>query len=107
MHTAQAVRRGSQVERERFHRLARLFFSGADPARLKIIEILADRGEACVSELAEELGMSIAAVSHHLKILRECRCLKTVKSGRMLCCRFEPNAFTRFVLGLIKHPGKV
>lgn len=102
MHTVQEVRRGNQVRRERFRGLARLFFAAADPARIRILLILAERGEACVSELAGELGMSVAAVSHHLQILRECRCLKTIRMGKMICYRFVPNRFTTFVIAQVR-----
>lgn len=97
MHTVQSVRRGPRLRQERFLGLARLFFAAADPARIRILRTLQRRGEACVSDLADELEMSVPAVSHHLRILRECRCLKTVRMGRMVCYQFVPNAFTKFV----------
>lgn len=97
MHTAQLVRKGDRLVPQRFRHLARLFFSAADPVRIQILGLLAERGEACVTDLADELGMSVPAVSHHLQILRECRCLKTIRMGRMACYRFVPNAFTKFV----------
>lgn len=105
MHTAQLVRKGDRLVPQRFRGLARLFFSAADPVRLQILGLLADRGQACVTDLADELGMSAAAVSHHLQILRECRCLETVRMGRMVCCRFVPNAFTKFVIGQLRWTG--
>lgn len=103
MRTVQAIRRGGEIRRERYRGAARLFFAAADPVRLRIFRILADRGEACVSDLAEELGMSSAAVSHHLQLLRECRCLKTIRTGRMVCYQFVPSTFTRFVISRIAH----
>ena len=102
MHTAQSVRHGSNVVRERYHRAARMFFAGADPARLKILLILRGRKEACVSDLARELGMTIQTVSHHLRLLRECKCLATVRSGRMVCYEFVASPFTEFVLSFLK-----
>ncbi len=104
MHTAQLVRKGDRVVPQRFRGLARLFFSAADPVRLQILGLLAGRGEACVSDLADELGMSVAAVSHHLQILRECRCLEAIRMGRMARYRFRPNSFTKLVLTFLKKP---
>lgn len=98
MHTAQFVKKGDRFVPQRFRGLARLFFSAADPVRIHILGLLAERGQACVTDLADAVGMSVAAVSHHLQILRECRCLKTVRIGRMACYRFVPNAFTKFVI---------
>lgn len=102
MRTGQEMRRGRRTRQKRYFQSARLFFSAADPMRLEILSRLAERGEACVSDMAEELNMSVAAVSHHLQILEECRCLKTVRSGRMICYQLLPNDFTRFVLGVVK-----
>lgn len=97
MRAAQEIRKGGEIRREQFRGVARLFFAAADPVRLRIFRILVDRGEACVSDLAEELHMSASAVSHHLQILRGCRCLKTVRTGKMVCYQFVPNRFTWFV----------
>lgn len=102
MHTVQSVKRGNRIVEQRFRGLARLFFAAADPARIRILGELSRRREACVSDLAEELGMSVAALSHHLQILRECRCLQTIRMGKLICYRFVPNAFTKFVTGHIR-----
>lgn len=102
MHTVQSVRRGPRLRREQFLGLARLFFAAADPARIRILLTLQRRGEACVSDLADELDMSVAAVSHHLQLLRECRCLKTIRMGRMICYRFVSNRFTKFVIAHVR-----
>jgi ArsR family transcriptional regulator len=51
--------------------LAKGFAALADPARLRVISILAaaDAGEVCVCDLVEPLGKSQPTVSHHLKVL--------------------------------------
>ena len=103
MHTTQGVQRGLYVEVESLHHIARLFFVGADPVRLKILLTLRNRREACVTELAHELRMSVAAVSHHLRILRESRCLKTVRSGRTVCYQLQSGPFTRLVYAFLKE----
>ncbi|MEK7108565.1 MAG: metalloregulator ArsR/SmtB family transcription factor [Patescibacteria group bacterium] len=102
MHTVQAVKRGNRIVEQRFRGLARLFFAVADPTRIRILLTLQRRDEACVTDLADELGISVAAVSHHLRILRECRCLQTIRMGKMICYRFIPNAFTKFVIGRLR-----
>ncbi len=43
----------------------------AHPARLQILEILAEEGEACVCHLEWRLGLRQAALSQHLARLRE------------------------------------
>ena len=52
-------------------RLARLLKALADPARLRLVSMVAahEGGEACVCDLTEPLGLTQPTVSHHLKIL--------------------------------------
>jgi DNA-binding transcriptional ArsR family regulator len=57
------------VERESAA-LDRVFHALADPSRRAILGRLA-RGERTVSELAEPLPMSLAAVSKHIRVLEE------------------------------------
>ncbi|HJI99686.1 MAG: transcriptional regulator [Coriobacteriia bacterium] len=50
--------------------LAGLFKMFSDPTRVKILNILLD-GEKCVGDVAAQMNMSAAAVSHHLRMLRQ------------------------------------
>ena len=43
----------------------------ADPNRRSIIELLAVRGELPASEISSKFNITPAAISQHLKILRE------------------------------------
>jgi len=51
--------------------LAKGFAALADPARLRVLSILAaaETGEVCVCDLVEPLGKSQPTVSHHMKVL--------------------------------------
>ncbi|MGO9558054.1 MAG: ArsR/SmtB family transcription factor [Acidimicrobiales bacterium] len=53
--------------------LARGFAALADPARLRVISLLAaaDGGEVCVCDFVDPIGKSQPTVSHHLKVLGE------------------------------------
>ena len=57
------------VEREA-HTLDRVFHALADPSRRAILGQLAS-GERTVSELAEPLPISLAAVSKHIQVLEQ------------------------------------
>ncbi len=48
------------------------------------------RGPASVSELAEPLDMTLAAVVQHLQVLEESGVIVTEKVGRVRSCRLEP-----------------
>lgn len=54
----------------------------SDPTRRAILSRLA-RGEARVTELAEPFGMSLPAVSKHLKVLEKAGLVKRRRSGRV------------------------
>ena len=51
-------------------------------------------GPASVSELAEPLDMSLAAVVQHVQVLETCRVVTTEKVGRTRMCRIEGGAMT-------------
>jgi len=63
--------------------LAEIFRSLSDPNRIRIISILA-KAETNVGALAEPIGISESAVSHHLRGLRQMRLVRARKSGRQV-----------------------
>lgn len=63
--------------------LSELFKALADETRTKILYLLSD-GDLCVCELAELLGMSLPAVSHHLRLLKIMRLVSNRRDGRQV-----------------------
>ena len=62
---------------------AELFRALGDPARVRIVNVLATTGEpVCVCELIEPLGLSQPTVSHHLKKLLDAGLLEREQRGR-------------------------
>jgi ArsR family transcriptional regulator, arsenate/arsenite/antimonite-responsive transcriptional repressor len=63
--------------------LARGFHALADPARLRLLSLIAAEpdGEVCACELVEPLGKSQPTVSHHLKVLYEAGLVDREKRG--------------------------
>jgi ArsR family transcriptional regulator len=63
--------------------LARLLKALADPARLRLVSLVAanEGGEACVCYLTEPLGLTQPTISHHLKILVEAGIFTRDKRG--------------------------
>lgn len=63
--------------------LARAFKAIADPARMRLLSIVASHegGEACACDLNEPLGLSQPTVSHHLKVLVEAGFLHREQRG--------------------------
>jgi ArsR family transcriptional regulator len=62
---------------------AALFRSLADPARVRIMNMLATSGEpVCVCDFVVPLGLSQPTVSHHLKKLTDAGLLEREQRGR-------------------------
>jgi ArsR family transcriptional regulator len=69
---------------------ARAFAALADPARLRLLSLLASEGETCACDLVEPLGRSQPTVSHHLKVLREAGLVEGEKRGTWVWYRVVP-----------------
>jgi DNA-binding transcriptional ArsR family regulator len=59
----------------------------ADPNRVRILLALMNKGELCVCELTEMLGLAGATVSRHAAILLEAGLVGTRKDGRWVYYR--------------------
>ena len=72
--------------------LAKGFAALADPARLRLLGMLASapEGEVCNCELVEPLGRSQPTVSHHLKVLADAGLVTGEKRGRYAWYRVVP-----------------
>jgi len=71
-------------------RLARALRVIADPARLRLVSIVASSGESCVCDLTDELGLSQPTVSHHLRVLTDAGVLRREKRGRWAYYSVDP-----------------
>jgi DNA-binding transcriptional ArsR family regulator len=72
---------GARTGRTGLAPAAALFRSLADPARLAIVQRLAD-GPARVVDLTAELGLAQSTVSKHLACLRDCGLVQARSAGR-------------------------
>jgi ArsR family transcriptional regulator len=86
-------------------RLAGLLKAVADPARLRLLSILASHpdGEVCVCDLTEPLGLSQPTVSHHLKVLVGAGLVEREKRGVWAYFRPVPGAMDKLA-GLFASP---
>jgi ArsR family transcriptional regulator, arsenate/arsenite/antimonite-responsive transcriptional repressor len=75
---------------------AALFKSLADPARVRIVNVLAAAEEpVCACELIEPLGLAQATVSHHLKKLTDAGLLDREERGKWAYYTVNPAAMAR------------
>jgi DNA-binding transcriptional ArsR family regulator len=65
-------------------RLSRLFSALADPTRLKVLHALTVTKELCVCDLAVIADLSVSAVSHQLRLLRDRDLVHARRDGRMV-----------------------
>lgn len=63
--------------------LSELFAALADEVRTKILYLLSFE-ELCTCDLAGDLGLTLPAVSHHLRLLKVLRLVKYRREGKMV-----------------------
>ncbi|RCK71068.1 transcriptional regulator [Desertihabitans brevis] len=83
---------GGVLDDEAAVRLASMFKALSDPARVKLVSLIAAAadGEACVCDLTGPLGLSQPTVSHHLKLLTDAGVLIRQQRGRWAYYRVVP-----------------
>ena len=64
--------------------MSRLFSALSDPTRLKILHALTVTEELCVCDLAALAELSVSAVSHQLRLLRDRDLVRARRDGRMV-----------------------
>ena len=66
---------------EQLYDLAELFKVFGDSTRIRILFVLFE-SEVCVCDMAAALNMTVSAVSHQLKILKQNKLIKSRREGR-------------------------
>ena len=96
-----AVRSSLAREEERLPALADFYKLLGNTTRLKILLALAE-GELCVCNIAHVLGLSIAATSHQLKLLRNQGWLRKRDDGKMVYYRLYSADLLKALKGDLK-----
>jgi ArsR family transcriptional regulator, arsenate/arsenite/antimonite-responsive transcriptional repressor len=93
---------GSPLTVEDAERLAALLKAVAEPARLRLLSLVAahEAQEACVCDLTEPLGLSQPTVSHHLKVLVDAGLLEREKRGIWAYYRLVPGRLSEVARAL-------
>lgn len=61
-----------------------VFKALADPARIRIVEMLSTSDEMCVCNIMKQLGMTQPAVSHHLSVLKNAGLVQSRRQGQWI-----------------------
>jgi len=81
-------------------RVAELFRSFSDPSRVRIIYAILEQ-EVNTSQLAELLGLTPSAVSHHLRGLRQIKIVEARRAGKEVYYRVvDPHIIALFQQGV-------
>ena len=70
-------------EKETMEHIAELFKGFADPTRVHILSLLAQK-ELCVTDIAEMVEVSQSAISHQLRLLKQMHLVKFRREGKNL-----------------------
>ena len=79
----------------RLNELAKLMRTAGDENRLKILCIIFSKKKVCVSDIAEELGLSVAIVSHHLQVMSKEGLAVPIREGKRICYELPKGEFVK------------
>lgn len=69
------------LEEEMLYDLAELYKVFGDSTRIRILYELFEK-EMCVNDISESLNMTMSAISHQLRVLKQARLVKYRKEGK-------------------------
>lgn len=82
--------------------LAELFKIFGDTTRIKILYVLFE-SEMCVCDIAQVLGMTVSAISHQLRILKQARLVKFRKEGKSVFYSLADEHIKKIIDNGIEH----
>ncbi len=74
---------------------SRLLELVGDSTRIRILCVLFQAKDVCVSDIAKSLEMSVSAISHQLQLLKDNGLVATTRMGQNICYSLHKNEFTR------------
>ncbi len=84
------------------YKTAELFKIFADNTRLKILDCLFV-SELCVCDIAEILNMTISAISHQLRILKQANLVKQRREGKSIYYSLADSHVEKIILCATEH----
>jgi len=83
-------------------RMADLFKALADSTRLRIVQALLLE-ELCVCDISAIVNVSISAISHQLRLLRNMRIVKNRKQGKMVYYSLDDDHILKMAQLALEH----
>lgn len=75
--------------------LAKLMRTAGDENRLRILCVIFSKKNVCVSDIAEELALSVAIVSHHLQVMAKDGLVVPLRDGKRICYELPKDEFVK------------
>ncbi|WP_018112135.1 ArsR/SmtB family transcription factor [Thermus igniterrae] len=75
----------------------------SDPTRMRLLLALGAAGELCVCDLALVVGVSVSAVSHQLRLLRQARLVAFRREGKQVYYRLADAHVARLLQEALAH----
>lgn len=85
--------------------IAEIFRLLGDPSRLRIVVACLETPR-CVSDIAHETALSSSLVSHHLRLLRGARILKSERRGKQVFYAAEDEHVRSIIADMITHAAE-
>lgn len=82
--------------------LAELFKVFGDSTRIKILYVLFE-SEMCVCDIAQVLKMTVSAISHQLRILKQARLVKYRKEGKSVFYSLSDDHIKKMIDNGMEH----
>ncbi|MEF9946554.1 MAG: metalloregulator ArsR/SmtB family transcription factor [Lachnospiraceae bacterium] len=92
-------------EEETLYNLAELYKIFGDPTRIKILYVLFE-SEMCVCDIAQLLNMSMSAISHQLRVLKQGRLVKFRRDGKTVFYSLSDDHVRTIIDQGLEHIGE-
>lgn len=89
-------------EEDLLYDLADLFRVFGDSTRIRILCVLLE-SEMCVCDLASVLGMTVSAVSHQLRVLKQARLIRCRREGKTVFYALSDDHVRRIIDQGLEH----
>ncbi|MDE3015932.1 MAG: helix-turn-helix transcriptional regulator [Pseudomonadota bacterium] len=94
-----------KITEDNIQALADVFRLLGDANRLRII-LTCLHGECSVGDISEKTGISQPLVSHHLRLLKAMRLMKSEKQGKQVFCSLTDEHISCVLEDMVHHIGE-
>ena len=90
------------LQKDDLDQLADLLAMAGNATRLKMLFLIARGGELCVCDMADVMGMTVSAISHQLRKLRDRRVIESRRDGPTIYYQMTPGPFKDLLMELFQ-----